>query len=156
MKILSVFLRTSFSQAGWLIFLARFALGSFFFASGYKKAFDPEGQALMLETITEAGIFYPKVMAVFVSYSEVIFGLFLAVGLLSRLSSLVLFVISFVALLTVAIHQIPAGINALAWYSWLFYLPESGYMVMSLQVFIIGGGRLAIDNVVYKRLVGNS
>lgn len=151
-----MFLRTSFDHAGWPAFLMRFALGSFFLASGYKKAFDPKGQALMLETITGAGIIYPQFMAVVVAHSEVFFGCLLAIGLLSRLSALVLFVISFVALWTVAIHQIPAGLNALEWYSWLLYLPEPSYMLLSFQAFVVGGGHFAMDNVIYRYLVGGA
>lgn len=149
-------LKTSFNYAGWPVFLMRFALGSFFLASGYKKAFDPEGQALMLETIAGAGIIYPQLMAVVVAYSEVVFGCLLAIGLLSRLSALALFVISFVALWTVAIHQIPADLNALEWYSWLLYLPESSYMLMSFQVLVVGGGNFAMDDIVYRCFAGGA
>ncbi|WP_288497642.1 hypothetical protein [uncultured Erwinia sp.] len=39
--------------------LMRIAFGLFFFASGFNKVFVPANQAQMLETITEAGIFYP-------------------------------------------------------------------------------------------------
>lgn len=151
-----MFLKTSFDYAGWPTFLMRFALGSFFWASGYKKAFDSEGQALMLETIAGAGIIYPQFMAVVVAYSEVVFGCLLAIGLLSRLSALALFVISSVALWTVSIYQIPAGLNALEWYSWLLYLPESGYMLMSFQVFVVGGGNFAMDNVICRQFAGGA
>ena len=47
--------------------LMRVAIGLFFFASGFNKVFVPASQMMMLETITEAGIPFPALMAVFVA-----------------------------------------------------------------------------------------
>lgn len=38
--------------------VARIAIGLFFFASGFNKVFVPANQQLMLETLTDAGIFF--------------------------------------------------------------------------------------------------
>ncbi|WP_300004218.1 DoxX family protein [uncultured Cedecea sp.] len=132
--------------------IMRIALGMFFFASGFNKVFIPENQALMLETITEAGIPFPAVMAVFVASCETLFGLLLAAGFLTRLNALVLMIISLVALFTVALHQIPPNLNLLTWYSWLFYLPESAYILICLLLIVQGGGPLSLDCSVAKRL----
>lgn len=131
----------------WFALIMRIALGAFFFASGYGKYFTEAGSALMLETITEAGIFYPMFMSVFVAGCEVVFGLMLALGFFVRVSALVLTVISIVALFAVAIHQIPADISFLAWYSWLLYLPESAYILIGSFLVFAGGGRFSVDNV---------
>ncbi|AQS42253.1 MAG: Putative inner membrane protein [Candidatus Tokpelaia hoelldobleri] len=130
----------------------RLALGLFFFASGFNKLFIVENQQLMLQTITEAGIPFPAVMAVFVAFCETLFGLLLASGLLTRLSALVLMIISTVALLTVGIYQIPSGINAMTWYSWLYYLPESSYILIALNLMIQGSGPYGLDQWIYRRL----
>jgi len=106
----------------------------------------------MLETITDAGIPYPTIMAVFVSACETAFGGLLALGLLTRLSALVLMIISIVALLTVSIYQIPSGINPMTWYSWLFYLPESGYILIALTLIIQGCGPYGVDLLIGKYL----
>jgi len=132
--------------------IMRIALGVFFFASGFNKVFVPENQAMMLETITEAGIPFPAFMAFFVASCETLFGLLLATGFLTRLSALVLMIISLVALFTVALHHIPANLNLLTWYSWLFYLPESAYIVICLLLIVQGGGPLSIDRSVAKRI----
>lgn len=153
MQVFIRFLRFTDAAEYWPVLIMRVALGSFFFASGYNKAFNPDGQALMLDTITEAGIPCPELMAVFVAHCEVLFGLLLALGLLTRLSALALFVISLVALVTVAIHQIPPGLNPMAWYSWLLYLPESGYLLISLLLLIAGGGPYAADKAVSRFLL---
>lgn len=129
----------------------RIAIGLFFFASGFNKTFVPASQALMLETITEAGIPFPMFMAVFVAVCETLFGMLLAIGFLTRLSALVLMIISLVALFTVGIHQIPAGINALTWYSWLLYLPESGYILICVMLVVQGCGPWGLDRLVSQR-----
>lgn len=131
--------------------LMRIALGLFFFASGFNKVFVPENQALMLETLTTAGIPFPHIMAVFVASCETLFGLLLTVGLITRLSALVLMIISLVALFTVGLHAIPDNLNPLTWYSWLFYLPEASYIVIALMLMVQGGGPLGIDRLIACR-----
>jgi len=132
--------------------LIRIAFGLFFFASGFNKLFVPENQAIMLETITAAGIPLPQFMAVFVAACETVFGLLLAIGLLTRLNALVLLCISTVALLTVGLHHIPPNLNLLTWYSWLLYLPESGYILMSILPMVQGCGPWGLDRWIHQRL----
>lgn len=132
--------------------IMRITLGMFFFASGFNKVFVPENQAMMLETITDAGIPFPAFMAFFVAGCETLFGLMMATGLLTRLSALVLMIISLVALFTVGLHHIPANLNLLTWYSWLFYLPESTYIVICLLLIVQGGGPLSFDRAIAQRL----
>src|SRR4051812_8713985 len=88
------------------LMLMRIAFGLFFFASGFNKLFVSESQLLMLETIREAGIPYPQIMTVLVAGCETLFGLLLACGFFTRLSALVLMIISLVALFTVSLHHI--------------------------------------------------
>lgn len=144
-----------FASPGGRVFLPltlmRIAFGLFFFASGFNKVFVPANQAQMLETITEAGIFYPAFMAVFVASCEALFGLLLAFGFLTRLGALVLMIISLVALFTVGLHHIPANLNLLTWYSWLLYLPESGYILMCLLLLVQGCGPWGIDRAIAAR-----
>jgi len=144
-------IQTNTAMATFPLMLARMALGLFFFASGFNKLFVPENQMLMLETLTDAGIPFPAIMAVFVAACECVLGLTMALGLLTRLSALVLFIISTVALLTVGIHTIPGGINLLTWYSWLLYLPEPLYMLICLMLMIEGGVRFSVDGWLMKR-----
>jgi len=132
--------------------VARIAIGLFFFASGFNKVFVPANQQLMLETLTEAGIFFPTVMAPFVAICEMIFGAFTAPGFVTRLSGGVLMIISLVALFTVGIHHIPENLNVLTWYSWLLYLPEATYIMIGFFVLVQGSGPVAIDRMILKRL----
>lgn len=131
--------------------LMRVAFGLFFFTSGFNKVFVAANQAIMLETITEAGIPFPEFMAVFVASCETLFGLLLALGLLTRLGALVLMIISLVALFTVGLHHIPEGLNLLTWYSWLLYLPESSYILMCVMLLVQGCGPWGIDRLITAR-----
>jgi len=133
--------------------IMRIALGMFFFASGFNKVFVLESQSMMLETITEAGIPFPTFMAPFVAGCEMLFGVLLVVGFLTRLSALVLMIISLVALVTVGLQHIPVNLNLLTWYSWMFYLPESAYIVICLQLVVQGGGPMSVDLSIAQRLV---
>lgn len=151
MPALKRFIHTDTAIATFPLMLARIALGLFFFTSGFNKLFVPENQMLMLETLTDAGIPFPAVMSVFVAACECVLGLTLALGLLTRPSALVLFIISTVALLTVGIHTIPTGLNLLTWYSWLLYLPEPLYMLLCLMLMLQGGVCYSVDGWLAKR-----
>jgi putative oxidoreductase len=151
MRKINFLLQTSASLSDVPLVIARIALGVFFFATGFNKLLVVENQQLMLETITAAGIPFPGMMAVFVSFCECLFGVTLAAGIFTRPSALILFVISFVALLTVGIDSIPPGINLLTWYSWLLYLPETLYMLICLILMVRGGGGLSVDLWLIKK-----
>lgn len=144
-------LNTSMAPSDYPLVISRVAIGLFFFATGYNKLFVPDNQHLMLETITSAGIPFPEVMAVFVSFCECALGLSLAAGLLTRISAAVLFIISLVALITVGVNYIPEGINFLTWYSWLLYLPEPLYMLICLMLMVRGGLGYSVDGWLLKR-----
>ncbi len=131
--------------------IIRIAFGLFFFSSGFNKVFLPVNQALMLETIIEAGIPFPEVMAVLVAISEMVFGLFLVLGFLTRLMALGLMVITLVALFTVELKTIPEGLDLMTWYSWLLYLPQSGYILMALLLVVQGSGPWSIDLYIFRK-----
>lgn len=107
----------------------------------------------MLETIADAGIHFPAVMSIFVAICETLFGLFLAAGLLTRISALVLMIISLAALFTVELSQISGGIK-ISWYSWLLDLPQSGYVLMCVMLIVQGCGPYGIDRAIYRRIAG--
>lgn len=137
------------------LFLFRVFIGAFFFSSGFAKLFIQQNQMAMLETMIHAGIPYPNIMAVVVAGLETFGGVLLILGFLSRFFSLMLFVISLTALLTVGLGQIPPGLNILAWYSWLFYLPETLYMLILASLIIEGGGPFSLDSAISQKLVAS-
>ncbi len=135
---------------------SRIALGLFFFSSGFNKLFLPASQRLMLDTMIEAGIPAPEIMAVFVAAVEAIVGLLLAIGLVTRLGALPLLAICLVALATVGLSQIPPNLGPLTWFSWLMYLPETPYIFMLLLILTLGAGPLSADAALARRWPINS
>ncbi|WP_445115742.1 DoxX family protein [Acinetobacter sp. WZC-1] len=112
------------------LLLARISMGLFFSSTGFNKIFVEQNRLVMLDTITSAGIPFPEFMAVFVSLVELIAGLLLLVGLLTQISAIALFIICFTALITVGIHDIPAGQTMIGWFSWFFYVNDLIYMII--------------------------
>lgn len=144
-------LQTSEVPAMFPVLLCRLVLGVFFFTTGFNKLFVVENQLLMVDTMYDAGIPFPTIMAVVVAFMECSMGLLLTLGLFTRVSALVLFVISTVALVTIGIYTIPRGLNLMAWLSWLFYLPEALYMVLCLLPITLGGTLCSLDGWLVKR-----
>ncbi|EUM24211.1 hypothetical protein [Enterobacter sp. BIDMC 26] len=60
-------------------------------------------------------------------------------------------IISTVALATIGIYTIPHGLNLIAWLSWLFYLPETLYIVLCLFPLTWGGTLCSLDGWLVKR-----
>ena len=144
-------LHTTDMPAMFPVFLCRLVVGIFFFTAGFNKLFVPENQLLMVDTIHDAGIPFPDVMAVVVAFLECSMGLLLTLGLFSRVSALVLMTISAVALVTIGIYTIPRGLNLIARLSWLFYLPETLYMVLCLLPVTWGGTFWSLDGWLVRR-----
>ena len=137
--------------SGLPLALSRVAVGAFFSISGFNKLALPDNRALMLQTIADAHIPFPERMAPFVAACEFAFGLLLAIGLGTRAAAAVLFAISSVALATVGIHHIPPGLGPFSWYSWLLYLPESLYLLVTLTLIVRGGERLSAAAALSRR-----
>jgi len=150
-RILSILLRTRTHASDLPLTVLRFAVGSFFLASGFNKLVVPANRVAMLDTLHQAGIPFPQLMAPTVSGFEVVAGTLLTIGLVSRLSALVIMTISLIALLTVGLHQIPPNQGAIAWYSWLLYLPETLYLLVGVLVCVQGGGPWSVDAQLCRR-----
>lgn len=148
---LKSFMQTSALPAMLPVFICRLVVGVFFFTAGFNKLFVTENQLLMVDTMHDAGIPFPAVMAIVVAFLECSMGLLLTLGLFSRFSALVLMIISTVALATIGIYTIPRGLNLIAWLSWLFYLPETLYIVLCLFPLTWGGTLCSLDGWLVKR-----
>lgn len=137
-----------FPQWEWAgMLLARIAVGVLFALSGKDKLFNPEKRAAMLKEVTAAGIPAPATSALMLSAFELIFGIFLVVGFLTPLSTLVLAGIMVGALATTVIPGMKAKAG-LAWWGEFFYLPEVLYLVMLVWLFLSGAGRASVDHLI--------
>ncbi|WP_312707589.1 DoxX family protein [Stenotrophomonas sp.] len=135
-----------------LLLLARVVAGVMFCVSGWNKVFTEDGRERMVHTLAEAGIPFPVVSAPVLGAIEWIAGGLLVLGLLGRLSALLLAAICAVAALTVGIAQIPAGLSVADWLSWFFYLSEVALAVLLLWIATVGSGRFAIETGWARRL----
>src|SRR5215831_17380329 len=131
------------------ILLARVSLGMFFAISGGNKLFAPSRTRQMYETLAGAGIPFPHFMTYFVSSVEFIGGCLLVIGLLSSLCCAVLIIQMLVAIVTVRLAMIPAGLSFLDWLDDFLYLPETLYIIVLIWLICSGPGRLSIDDWIF-------
>lgn len=155
--IFNFFLLNKNNSNSFTVAIMRIGVGLFFFASGYNKFFDPIIAKGFLGTLIKAGIPFPEIMAVVNPLMYMILGMGLVLGLFSRFCSMGMFIISLVALVTVEIHYIPAGINFFGWYSWFFWIPLVPYMLILWHIVFHGSGAFGIDGyLLMKRQISSS
>ncbi|WP_370898011.1 DoxX family protein [Chryseobacterium gossypii] len=157
--------KESLDKAGNVFYvLCRISIGLFFFLTGYNKLFHPVFQGYMLKTMTDLGFSHPELMANFVAFNEAVWGLFLLLGLFTRLSSFALIVVMLVALITKDIHSIPSELMPIdpkaaarpmdnfSWLTYFFFLPQVLY-IMLLGLFALYGYKaFGIDRFRQKKI----
>ena len=99
----------------------------------------------MYETLSGAGIPYPHFMTYFVSSIEFIGGCLLLIGLLSSMCCAALIIQMVVAIITVRLAMIPAGLSFLDWLDEVLYLPETMYIIILIWLICSGPGRVSVD-----------
>jgi len=122
--------------------LARVSLGVLFASTGWGKV---HNLAKVTGFFTELGIPMPGLNAVVVSYSELVCGALLVVGLASRFATVPLLVSMVVALITAK----AAEIHGLAD---LFGMVEFTYLALLVYVAVSGPGPIALDHLLERRL----
>lgn len=130
--------------------ICRILIGLFFFIAGFNKLFHPIFQGYMFNTISNIGFPFPAFTANFTAFCECIFGLFLMLGLWTRLSSVFLIIIILVALFTHDLATIPKELipikpetgvyemDPFTWLSYFLYLPQTLYLLF-LALFLSQG-----------------
>ncbi len=134
------------------ITLARVSLGLFFAISGFNKLFYTENREGLVKVMIEAGIPFPEITAVFLASVELFGGSFLVIGLLSTLCAIALTIAMIVAIVTVELHTIPAGLTFLDWLDYFLYLPQVMYVVIFLWLMVSGRGPVSIDNYLARAI----
>lgn len=125
-------------------FAGRIVVGGLFFLSGFYKLFSAASAAKMRKTMVEAGIAAPRETARLVSVCEFVFGALLILGLLTSLAALVLFLLSLVALITVASKSVEGTSFGYRLSSYLD-LPETLLMVILFGLMVAGPGLYSLD-----------
>jgi len=112
----------------------RLYVASIFFKSGLTKLRDWESTLMLFEYEYEVPLLSPVVAAWAGTIGEIALPILLAIGLFSRLSALGLFVVNYIAVLSL-IDISPAALNEhILWGSLLVF------------VMLIGGEKLSVDN----------
>jgi putative oxidoreductase len=138
----------------YAILLVRVAIGLFFAISGANKLFSAGGTKPVYETLVQAKVPFPHLMAYFVSGVEFVGGSLVAVGLLSSPASAVLLIDMIVATLTSALSTLPKGLSPLRWLDDLLYLPEVLYVLFFIWLICSGSGRFSVDYWLVGKLLG--
>ena len=139
------------SQADAMTLIARVMVGAMFFLSGFYKLFTADSALKMAKTMVEAGIAAPRQTAVFVSICELVFGALLIMGLLTSVAAGILFVISTVALITVASKSVEGTTFGYRLSSYLD-LPETLLMLVLAAIVVAGPGLYSLDTVLFGRI----
>jgi putative oxidoreductase len=149
-ELIRSFLLGSRSREQVSILLARTSLGAFFAISGGNKLFVASRTRQMYETLAGTGIPLPHFMTYFVSGIEFIAGCLLVMGLLSCLCCAALVIQMIVAITTVRLATIPAGLSFLDWLDDFLYLPETMYIIILVWLMCSGPGRVSIDDRIFR------
>jgi putative oxidoreductase len=89
-------------------------------------------------------------MTYFVSSVEFICGCLLVIGLLSSLCCAALIIQMIVAISTVRLAMIPAGLSFLDWLDDFLYLPETMYIIILIWLICSGPGRVSVDEWIFR------
>lgn len=120
--------------------LLRLTLGGVFASSGWGKLNNLEQ---VTEFFTELGIVAPGLNALFVSSTELVCGVLLLLGWLTRLSAVPLMGVMAVALLTAKASELEGPLELLG-------SLEFGYLVMLFALLCRGAGKFSLDALTWR------
>jgi putative oxidoreductase len=129
----------------YAILLVRVSIGLFFAISGANKLFAAGGIKPVYDTLVQAKLPFPHLMAYFVSGVEFVCGCLLTVGFLSSPASGALLIDMIVAVLTNTLATVPKGLSRLNWLDDVLYLPEVLYVLFFIWLICSGPGRFSAD-----------
>lgn len=123
--------------------LARLVVGYVFMLTGWSKLNNLPG---ITEYFTELGIPYPHILTPFVSGLEFVGGLFLILGLLTRIMGGGLAVVMAVAIVSAKL----ADIDSL---ETLLGFEESAYFAVFFWLAIAGAGKVSLDHLLGRKFI---
>jgi putative oxidoreductase len=131
------------AKVRWLApLLGRLGVGLLFLSTGWGKVHSIEK---VTEFFVSLGIPAPHFQAILVSYSELLCGMGLIVGLLTRLATIPLIVSMIVAILTAKRADLHGVFD-------LVGFDEFTYLVVLVMVAIVGPGAVSLDAILVKKL----
>jgi putative oxidoreductase len=129
----------------YAILLVRVSIGLFFAISGANKLFSAGGIKPVYDTLVQAKVPFPHLMAYFVSGVEFVCGSLVTVGFLSSPASAALLIDMIVAILTNTLATLPKGLSRLNWLDDVLYLPEVLYVLFFIWLICSGPGKFSVD-----------
>jgi putative oxidoreductase len=129
----------------YAILLVRVSIGLFFAISGANKLFAAGGTKPVYESLVQAKVPFPRLMAYFVSGVEFVGGSLVTVGFLASPACVALLIDMIVATLTSAVSAMPKGLSPLSWLDDLLYLPEVLYVLFFIWLICSGPGKFSAD-----------
>ncbi len=125
--------------------LVRLLVGTVFLSEGIQKFMFPE--TLGAARFVNIGIPFPEFMALFVGFFEILCGIMVIVGLVTRLASIPLFLIILTAILTTKVGLL----SSQGFWKMLHESRTDWSMLLgSIFLFIEGGGKWSFDNWLSK------
>ncbi len=133
-------------QLEWLpLFIVRLLSGLFLVFSGALKLIDSDQYNMILQGLTNAQIENAAFYSYCLPILMILCGLLLIVGFLTSLSSLILFIISLLALVVIGRIDSLIKYRGATLMENLFYLPEVLYCLIFLWLFFSGPGKVSLD-----------
>ena len=129
----------------YAILLIRVSIGLFFAISGANKLFVAGGTKPVYETLVQAKVPFPHLMAYFVSGVEFVGGSLVTMGFLASPACVALLIDMIVATLTSAVSTLPKGLSPLSWLDDFLYLPEVLYVLFFVWLLCSGPGKFSAD-----------
>lgn len=129
----------------WQIIIIRFMVGAVFLSEGVQKFIFSD--SLGVGRFSQIGIPFPEVLAPFVGMVEILFGFFIIIGFLSRISCIPLLFVILTAILTT---KIPIFLSQGFWL--MAHEARTNYCMFLGLVFLltVGGGSLSVDSMIKK------
>lgn len=130
-----------FLWAGPLV--ARIVVGYVFMLTGWAKL---QNLPQMIENFRDWGIPYPELLTPFVSGVECFGGLFLMLGLFTRIAGAMLCGVMVVAIISAKLSDIDSLETLLGF-------EEAAYFAIFFWLAVAGAGKISLDYVIIKRAV---
>ena len=137
------------SRAPAAVVLIRIAVGSIFLSEGIQKFLFPD--ALGVGRFTKIGIPSPEILAPFVGACEIVCGLLLLAGLLTRLAAIPMIINMLVAISTT---KVPILLKSGFWTAAHEARTDLSMLLGCLFLLIVGAGPWSLDARLTRRLGG--
>lgn len=141
----------------FVLLITRLYVANVFIKSGLQKLSDPDTTQFLFENVYNVPLLPPAIAAQLATWSEIIFGVMLLVGVFTSLAALALFALNAVAVYAYSSELLKGGFGIAKAGDWVsgISLPAGfeqhlGWGVLLLFLAILGAGIVSIDAALFK------